>query len=45
MFLSALRRGFPPEPTTIEAALTGPEGPHWQAAMEEEIKNLTGMGT
>jgi hypothetical protein len=29
----------------LHAALTGPEGPHWQAAMEEEIKNLTGMGT
>jgi hypothetical protein len=32
-------------PTTIEAALTGPEGPHWQAVKEEEIKNVCSMGT
>jgi hypothetical protein len=37
--------GFPPEPKTIREALNTSEGPHWQAAMEEELRNLQEMHT
>jgi hypothetical protein len=37
--------GLPPEPKTIDAALSSPEDPHWQAAMEEEPSNLQELDT
>jgi hypothetical protein len=43
--LGFLVTGFPPEPKTIREALNTSEGPHWQAAMEEELRNLQEMQT
>jgi hypothetical protein len=37
--------GLPQEPKTIDAALSSSEGPHWQAAMEEELSNLQELDT
>jgi hypothetical protein len=37
--------GLPPEPKTIHEALNTSEGPHWQAAMGEELRNLQEMNT
>jgi hypothetical protein len=37
--------GHPPEPTSLQDALVGPEGPFWRAAVEEEMHSLLGMGT
>jgi hypothetical protein len=37
--------GLPPEPKTIDAALSFPEGPHLKAAMQEELRYLQDLDT
>jgi hypothetical protein len=37
--------GLPPEPKTILEALNTSKGPDWQAAVEEEVRNVQEMHT
>ncbi len=37
--------GLPPEPKTVNEALSSTEGPHWQTAMEDELRSLQEMHT
>lgn len=37
--------GLPAEPVKLSEALSGPEAPHWQEAVNVEMASLTSMGT